>query len=569
MLLSMLLVASAIWAFAILADEVVEGDTHVFDEAVLLAMRTAGDPTAPWGPRWFTEWVRDCTALGSTGILTFITLAVTGFLLLQGKTRAAVMVVIAVGGGMLLSTALKRGFDRPRPDLVPHGVMVYTASFPSGHAMLSAVVYLTLGALLARVQPQRWLKAYILTIAMALAILVGLSRIYLGVHWPTDVLAGWVAGAAWALMVWHVALWLQQRGELERDDGPGESNGAGLVGRDDAGALVPAGSTDPPLEAAVDQAHLRQGKPQHHVQGSRAMPLPVYVILNTLAGAPAPAHDDRCQQLCDLFERQGIQPCIALASSGREVRSLAQHAVQARYRTIVAGGGDGTINAVASALVGTGATLGILPLGTLNHFAKDLGIPLDLEGAVQTISAGSTTRVDVGEVNGHVFLNNSSLGLYPRIVRHRKKQQERLGRGKWPAFLWATLTMVRRYPFLYLRLCLEGESLVRRTPFVFIGNNAYQLDIFNIGARVCLDAGALSLYVPHRTGRLGLLVLALRALLGLLRRAKDFDALCVQEVRIATRPTRVLVATDGEVSVMETPLHYRIRPGALRVLVPR
>jgi undecaprenyl-diphosphatase len=186
-------------------------------------MRTPEDPAEPWGPRWFTELVRDCTALGSSGILAFMTIAVIGFLLLQGKTHATVLVVIAVGGGMLLSTGLKQGFDRPRPDLVPHGVLVHSASFPSGHAMQSAVVYLTLGALLARVQPRRRLKAYILTIAVVLTVLVGLSRIYLGVHWPTDVLAGWAAGAAWALMVWCVALWLQVHGALERGDNTGSS----------------------------------------------------------------------------------------------------------------------------------------------------------------------------------------------------------------------------------------------------------------------------------------------------------------------------------------------------------
>ena len=203
-LLSMLLVASAIWAFATLANVMVEGETYAFDRAVLLVMRAPGAPAGPWGPRWLMEVVRDYTALGSVGILTFMTLAVSGFLLLQGKTRVAVLVLMTVAGGMLLSTLLKRSFDRPRPDLVPHGVVVYTASFPSGHAMLFAVVYLTLGTLLARVQPQRRLKAYILTLAVVLTVLVGLSRLYLGVHWPTDVLAGWIAGAAWALLAWGV-----------------------------------------------------------------------------------------------------------------------------------------------------------------------------------------------------------------------------------------------------------------------------------------------------------------------------------------------------------------------------
>jgi undecaprenyl-diphosphatase len=213
-------VAAAIWAFGTLANAMVAGETQAFDRAVLLAMRTPGNPAEPWGPRWLTEVVRDYTALGSVGLLTFMTMAVVGFLLLQGKPRVTLMVVITVGGGMLLSTLLKRGFARPRPDLVPHGVLVHTASFPSGHAMLAAVVYLTLGALLARVQPQRRLKLYVLTLAVVLTVLVGLSRVYLGVHWPTDVLAGWMAGAAWALLAWCVVVWLQWRGVLERGARP-------------------------------------------------------------------------------------------------------------------------------------------------------------------------------------------------------------------------------------------------------------------------------------------------------------------------------------------------------------
>jgi undecaprenyl-diphosphatase len=215
-LLSLLLVAGVIWTFAVLADAMIAGGTQAFDRAILLAMRAPADPTRPLGPPWLVEGTRDYTALGSVGVLLLVTLMVIGFLLLQGKTRVAVLVVIAVVGGMLLSTALKRGFARPRPALVPHGVPVYSASFPSGHAMLSAVVYLTLAALLARVQPQRRLKVYLLTVAVILTLLVGLSRIYLGVHWPTDVLAGWMVGAAWALAFWSVAFWLQQRGEIEQ-----------------------------------------------------------------------------------------------------------------------------------------------------------------------------------------------------------------------------------------------------------------------------------------------------------------------------------------------------------------
>jgi diacylglycerol kinase family enzyme len=294
----------------------------------------------------------------------------------------------------------------------------------------------------------------------------------------------------------------------------------------------------------------------------------VHIILNAQAGTNAPAIGDISQRLADLFKPHGINPCISMAQNGTEIRELACRAVHGGSRIVVAGGGDGTINTVAAALVGTDVACGVLPLGTLNHFAKDLRIPLDLEGAVHTILAGHTVRVDVGEVNGHVFLNNSSLGLYPRIVRHRQKQQERLGRGKWPAFLWATLLLLRRYPLLLLRLRLDSAEIIRRTPFVFIGNNEYQLELFNIGARACLDAGYLSLYMAPRVGRLGLLILALRGLSGRLRSRRDFETLCVQEAMIETRRPRLLVATDGEVRVLKTPLHYRIRPGALRVLVP-
>jgi diacylglycerol kinase family enzyme len=299
------------------------------------------------------------------------------------------------------------------------------------------------------------------------------------------------------------------------------------------------------------------------------MASPVYIILNALAGPQAQASEDMQQRLLVLFQDTAIHPSIALARRGTEVRDLAQRAVQEGAQTLVAGGGDGMINAVASALVGTEVALGVLPLGTLNHFAKDLHIPLDVEGAVHTLLEGHSMPIDVGEVNGHVFLNNSSLGLYPRLVRQRQKQQERLGRGKWPAFLSATLLMLRRYPLLQVRLRLAQAEIIRRTPFLFIGNNEYQLDTWKIGARVCLNAGCLSLYMAQHTGRLGLFLLALRGLVGRLRSASDFDTLCVQEVTIETRSPRLLVATDGEVRVMETPLHYRVRPRALRVLIPR
>ena len=292
----------------------------------------------------------------------------------------------------------------------------------------------------------------------------------------------------------------------------------------------------------------------------------VEVIINASAGSAD--KEELRRRLIEILKSHGLDARVWLAQNGTEIKELAHRAARGVSQTIVAGGGDGTINAVASALVGTNKTLGILPLGTLNHFAKDLGLPLDFASATRNIIEGQVVQVDVGEVNGHVFLNNASLGLYPSIVREREKQQ-RLGRSKWLAFLWATLTVFRRYPFLHVRLSVDGQAFVRRTPFVFIGNNEYEMDNFNIGGRGCLNAGLLSLYVTHRTGRWGLLRLALRALLGRLREAKDFDALCAKEVWIETRRKRLHVATDGEITVMSTPLHCRVRPGALRVIVPK
>jgi YegS/Rv2252/BmrU family lipid kinase len=292
------------------------------------------------------------------------------------------------------------------------------------------------------------------------------------------------------------------------------------------------------------------------------------VIINASSGS-----DDKKQAreiLEATFASSNVEARISLAKSGEEIIDLARRAVQDNCQPIIAGGGDGTINAVASVLVDTDRTLGVLPLGTLNHFAKDLNVPLDVEAAARVCLEGREVSVDVGEVNDRIFLNNSSLGLYPSIVRHREKQQQQLGRGKWPAFVWATLTMLKRYPFLSVRLSTDDERLIRHTPFLFVGNNEYQMESFNIGARSCIDAGHLSLYVAHRTGRLGLLRLAWRALFGGLREEEDFNAMCTKEIWIETRrPKRLRVATDGEVTVMTTPLHYRVRPGALRVLVPQ
>jgi undecaprenyl-diphosphatase len=199
-LLAVLIVVGGTWCFIALTDLVLEGRTQSVDEAVLLALRRPENPALPIGPDWMVEVGRDLTALGGVAVLLLTTLAVAGLLLLNRKFAATGFVLTAVAGGLVVSSILKASFARPRPDVVPHLSLVYTSSFPSGHSMMSAIVYLTLGALLARNVARRRLKFYFLAVALVLTGLAGVSRVYLGVHFPTDVLAGWTAGLVWATL---------------------------------------------------------------------------------------------------------------------------------------------------------------------------------------------------------------------------------------------------------------------------------------------------------------------------------------------------------------------------------
>lgn len=202
------IVAFGTWGFIELADEVLEGESQVVDQSILLSFRSEQNPADPLGPRWFEEAARDLTSLGSMTLLHLVVLFAAGYFLLSRQRALALFLVFSVGLGTLVSSLLKVGFDRPRPDLVPHAVEVYTQSFPSGHSSMSALVFLTLAALLARAQETRRIKIYLLSISIFLTLLVGMSRVYLGVHWPTDVLAGWMFGTAWAAGSWLVfGLW--------------------------------------------------------------------------------------------------------------------------------------------------------------------------------------------------------------------------------------------------------------------------------------------------------------------------------------------------------------------------
>ncbi len=209
-LLAVLVLGALAWGFIELAEEVVEGDTRAIDQAVLLWLRSAADPTVPIGPAWLPLVMRDITALGGYTILTLVTAATTIYFVLVNRPRVALFILVAVLGATLWTQLFKLGFARPRPELVPHAVRVTSASFPSGHSSGAAAVYLTLGGLLASFQEQRRVKLFIISLAVAVTILVGLSRLYLGVHWPSDVLAGWALGAGWAVLCWLVVTYLRR-----------------------------------------------------------------------------------------------------------------------------------------------------------------------------------------------------------------------------------------------------------------------------------------------------------------------------------------------------------------------
>ena len=293
----------------------------------------------------------------------------------------------------------------------------------------------------------------------------------------------------------------------------------------------------------------------------------VFVIVNASSGG------SRAEEFRRLVERefreQGVEAEGLLAKGGARLEALARRAREGASRTVVAAGGDGTVNAVASQLLGTDKALGVLPVGTFNYFAKNLRIPLDLPGAVRTVAEGHATDVDVCEVNGRIFINNSSIGLYPSIIREREQEYRRWGRRQLVAYAAVVRALVQRNPFLNVRITTaEGGELAERTPLVFVGGNKFQIDEFSLPGRRCVKRGELAIYVARTDGKLGLLRLGLQALLGRLRGERRLEVMCAGEALVETRRRRLPVALDGEVVVLETPLLFRTRPAALKVLAP-
>lgn len=292
------------------------------------------------------------------------------------------------------------------------------------------------------------------------------------------------------------------------------------------------------------------------------MPL-LEVIVN--AGSGSFAGNATKQAIEAALEAAAVNARVTLAENGGDVVKAAE---RSDADVLVASGGDGTINAIASSVIRRGKILGIVPLGTLNHFSNDLGIPPGLDAAAEVLKNGRVERVDVGEVNGQIFLNNSSIGLYPRIVRKRAQQQERLGRGKWYAAFMAAVQVFKRHPFFRVKLDVDGEARRYKTPFVFVGNNEYSMDLYNIGQRERLTDGKLFVHLLRKGGRWGVIRLLLRTLFGMLNTMKEFETITAESVTIEMRKKRVLVAFDGEIKVMQMPLQYRIRPRELMVIVP-
>jgi diacylglycerol kinase family enzyme len=294
------------------------------------------------------------------------------------------------------------------------------------------------------------------------------------------------------------------------------------------------------------------------------------VFLNPRAGGRD--QTDVAPRIIELFAARGIQASIESWPGAGDVAAAVREAARGAT-TVVAGGGDGTVSTVASPLVGTDVRLGVLPLGTLNHFAKDAGIPLDLEKAVAAIAQGRSMSVDVGEVNGRTFLNNCSVGLYPTIVRSREGL-ERQGHGKWWSFALAAFRILPRHHRLRVALDADGRPSAWRTPFVMVANNAYEVSGVNFGARSNLTAARLFAYVaPHSRAR-DLPASVLKAVFARLSRQPsgvpgEFRSVSASRLRIGIEGhSTVPVAIDGEVGTTPVPLECRCRPAALRVCVP-
>jgi len=294
------------------------------------------------------------------------------------------------------------------------------------------------------------------------------------------------------------------------------------------------------------------------------MSSPVAVILNLASGA----RDTRAlaEEVTQSFAAEGIDAAIATVPAS-DIPRATQRALDAGSRVIVAGGGDGTVSTIAALVAGTDAVLGVLPLGTLNHFAKDLGIPTGIPDAVRTIAAGHVLTTDMGEANGRRFINNVSVGLYPSVVSEREKRRKS-GRRKWIALALASLQVWREYRRVRVAIRTGNKNRVMRTPFVFVGNNEYRLDGISFGARNTLSRGYLHICAAPEMTRMEVVGVLMSSLAGRLHRFEHFESFCATELSIHARRQHLAVSVDGELAVFTTPIRFRTLRAALRVLAP-
>jgi diacylglycerol kinase family enzyme len=294
----------------------------------------------------------------------------------------------------------------------------------------------------------------------------------------------------------------------------------------------------------------------------------IRVIVNTGGGTLTDDGAATERAIRSAFEGLGIEADVRCHDPDAIAEAFADAAAAEGLDAVIAGGGDGTVSCAAGQLADSERPLGIVPLGTLNHLARDAGIPAEIKQAARVIAAAHIRRIDVAEVNGRVFVNNSSVGLYPDMVRFRDEQLVHSRRGKRAAMLAGSLRALRSFRRRRLWISAPGLETPIRTPLLFVGNNRYRVNLFALGRREALDGGELSLYAMRARSRVHLVWAAIRGVFGKLDQQRDFVTAHVPEAEIASdRPTLIL-SVDGETLNMETPLRYRIRPRALKLIVP-
>jgi len=300
-----------------------------------------------------------------------------------------------------------------------------------------------------------------------------------------------------------------------------------------------------------------------------AAPLPsqrgIDVIINSRSGASD--KDAVAGRVSEYLASRGLTGRVTVVRTSGELAAAIARAAAGDAGVVVAGGGDGTIATVATALRGSRKILGVLPLGTFNYFARRIGVPLDVDAALEVLAAGATSQVSVGEVNERVFLNNASIGLYPALLRQRETTYRQIGRSRVASYLSAALVLARRPAFLSLQMKLDGHPSSRRTPLMFIGTNALQMAAFAIPGDACLQSGQLAVCIARPLGVARLWLIAVRAFLRGLYGAREIEVICAREIEVRMRwPRRIPVAMDGEVVVLETPLRFRLKVDSLTVI---